>query len=61
MEKYEDLIEEMGLGILPRRLLRPSHLLASSPARINSCALTISHTLKDIIVALSQLNAALQK
>ena len=38
-----------------------AQLSSSSPARMNFCALTISHTLEGIIVALSQTNSMLQK
>ena len=42
------------------RFERIDQLSASSPARINFCALTISHTLNGIIVALHRLKSTLQ-
>ncbi len=51
-EKYEGLTQQMGSGILRVGAAR-SQLPASSPARINFCALTTPHTLGDIIVALN--------
>ncbi len=50
--KYEGLTQQMGSGILRVEAAR-SQLPASSPARINFCALTTPHTLGDIIVALN--------
>jgi len=38
-----------------------SQVSASSPARINSCALATPHTLEGIIVALYQLSLMFQK
>ncbi len=51
-EKYEDLTQQMRSRILRVETAR-SQLSASFFAQINFCALTISHTLKDIIVALN--------
>ncbi len=60
IEKYEDLIPKMRLGILPPRAAPVPNRPAPAPARISSCALTTPHTLRGIIVVLNQLSSSLQ-
>jgi hypothetical protein len=60
IEKYQDLTQQMRLRRFNALVDRPP---SSNPslARINICALTTRHTLRDIIVALNQSNSMLQE
>ncbi len=58
IEKYEDLIPKMRLGILPPRAAPVPNRPA--PARISSCALITPPTLGGIIVVLNRLSSSLQ-
>ncbi len=59
--KSEGLPRQLRWGIIDGCGRPVAPLPPPSPARINSCALTTSHTLGGIIVALSQANSMLQK
>jgi len=61
MEKDAGLTAQMRSGILTGLATRSPSCHHLPPARMNSCALTTSHTLGGIILALIQVSLNLQK